>query len=271
MNKQGLSTACGQRRATTGPLDTAEAVTGRSHRKQSLSKKSAMIPHMIRRVFPDSAETTIAEAYAAPLAERVGRPWVGLCMVSSIDGSTVVNGRSSDLSSANDSAVLIGLRRIADIVIVGAGTVREEGYGPPKTPNQRIGVVTGSGRVDPSLPLFTSGAGFLITTDDADVPADVDVIRAGSGTVDLAAAMLRLDAARADVDFVQVEGGAQLNASMLEADLFDEINVTTSPLCVGGDGPRLSTGAVDLSQRYELAQMVIDDESFVFSRWKRKR
>jgi riboflavin biosynthesis pyrimidine reductase len=226
---------------------------------------------MTRRVFPNSADTTIAQAYDAPLEAPSDRSWVGLCMVSSIDGSTVVDGQSTELSSANDLAVLLGLRRLADVIIVGAGTVRGEGYGPPDTPGQRVGVVTASGQVDTSLPLFTSGAGFLITTDDADVAADVDSIQAGTGRVDLQAAVARLGEIHPAPHFVQVEGGALLNGAVLDADLFDEINLTTSPLCVGGAGPRLTTGATDLAQRFELAQMVIDDQSFVFSRWKRKR
>lgn len=232
---------------------------------------------MPRRVVPDTADTTIAEAYDAPLGAPSDRSWVGLCMVTSIDGSTVVDGRSTGLSSENDIAVLHGLRSIADVIIVGAGTVRGEGYGPPKTEGQRVGVVTGSGSVDLDMPLFASGAGFIITTTDAELePATdpnrlVDVIRAGIGDVDLAAAISRLGEVHPRPRFVQVEGGAHLNGAMLDADVFDEINMTTSPLCVGGDGPRLTSGADDVEQRFELAQMVIDDESFVFSRWRRRR
>ncbi len=226
---------------------------------------------MTRRVFPDSADTTIPQAYDAPLGAPRDRSWVGLCMVSSIDGSTVVDGRSTELSSANDLTVLLSLRRLADVIIVGAGTVRGEGYGPPDTVGQRIGVVTASGRVDTSLPLFTSGAGFLITTNETDIAPGVDVIRAGKEIVDLRSAVARLAEIHPAPHFVQVEGGALLNGAVLDADLFDEINLTTSPLCVGGAGPRLTAGADDLAQRFDLAQMVIDDQSFVFSRWKRRR
>lgn len=226
---------------------------------------------MIRRVFPDSAATTIADSYAQPLDRRTDAPWVGLCMVSSIDGSTVVDGRSSELSSTNDMAVLHGLRSIADVILVGAGTVRGEGYGPPETPGQRVGVVTGSGRVDTTLPLFTSGAGFIITTDDAELAGDVDVLRAGRHTVDLSVVIGRLGEIHPSPTFVQAEGGASFNGALLDADLIDEINLTTSPLCAGGSGPRLTTGAADHTARYELAQMVIDDQTFVFSRWLRKR
>jgi riboflavin biosynthesis pyrimidine reductase len=80
-------------------------------------------------------------------------------MVASLDGSTVVDGRSGALSSAADSEVLHTLRDLADMILVGAGTVRAEGYGPPKRTGQRVGVVTRTGRVDVTTPLFTSAPG----------------------------------------------------------------------------------------------------------------
>ena len=71
-----------------------------------------------------------------------GRPWVGICMVASLDGATVVEGRSGGLSNPQDAAVLARLREAADVIIVGAATVRQESYGPPRKAGQRIGVVT---------------------------------------------------------------------------------------------------------------------------------
>jgi riboflavin biosynthesis pyrimidine reductase len=58
---------------------------------------------------------------------------------------------------------------------------------------------------------------------------------------------------------------------MFDADLIDEINVTTSPATFGGPGPRLATGAPPLTHRYEVAQLTIDDQSFVYTRWLRRR
>ncbi len=224
----------------------------------------------MRRLLPGPAEdVTIDEAYAAPLATPPGRPWLQLSMVTSIDGSTVVDGDSGALSSSNDTAVLSRLRRLADVIIVGAGTVRGEGYGPPKKAGQRIGVVTGTGSIDLTTPLFETGAGFVITTDEASITADVDIVRAGSGEVDLRAAVARLGDVCERCAVVQAEGGARLNGALLDADLIDEIDVTTSPLAVGGGGPRLATDAGDLTHRYELAQLVVDEQSFVFSRWRR--
>lgn len=230
----------------------------------------------MRRVLPlepsdRDTEITVDDAYAAFLGSHERRPWVGACMVSSIDGSTVVDGASGGLSSRNDSAILSQLRRIADVIIVGAGTARSEGYGPPRKDGQRIGLVTTSARLDYGTPLFTSGAGFVITTTTATVPDSVDRVRAGTGTVDLSVALANLHTVCERSRYVQCEGGPSLNGAMLDADLIDEINVTTSPMLVGGAGPRLTNGAGAHTTRFTLAQLVADDESYLYGRWLRQR
>ncbi len=185
-------------------------------------------------------------------------------MVSSIDGSTVVDSNSRKLSSKRDQEVLLTLRELADILIVGAATVRIEGYGPPRKPGQRVGVVSRRGDVDATAELFTSGAGFLIVPDDAP-PTSVDAIRAGVGGVDLAAALGQLDA-----DFVQAEGGALLNGALSAADVIDELNLTISPQLAGGDGPRVTSGSLQLSRRMRLAH-VLEEDGFLFTRYLRAR
>lgn len=227
----------------------------------------------VRRVWPEpGVETTVEEAYAGPLGRHGDRPWLAMCMVTSIDGSIAVAGTSGGLSSPTDTAVLARLRRLADVSIVGSGTVREEGYGAPTRPGRRLGVVTASGRVDVDGDLFRSGAGFVITTEDApELPTGVDVVRAGRGRVDLALALRSLDTVAEVGDVVLAEGGAALNGALLAADLVDEIDVTTSPASVGGGGPRLATSDVEHLHRFEAAQVALDDEGFVYTRWRRRR
>ena len=58
-------------------------------------------------------------------------PWVMLCMITSLDGSVSVQGRSAPLGGPVDWAVLSALRGCADAIVVGAGTARSEDYGPP--------------------------------------------------------------------------------------------------------------------------------------------
>ncbi len=228
----------------------------------------------MRRLLPEpAADLTVDDAYAAPLGTRPTGSWVGLCMVASIDGSIAVDGTSGGLSSPTDIAVLNRLRQLADVIVVAAGTVREEGYGAPRKSGQRLGIVTRSGGLDYDSEIFTSGAGFLITTDTgaATTPAGIDVLRTGADDVDLTLAIEQLPTFVDCVDFVQVEGGASLNGAVLDADLIDEINVTTSPATFGGPGPRLATGAPAHAHRFDVAQMAIDDESYVYTRWLRRR
>jgi riboflavin biosynthesis pyrimidine reductase len=226
----------------------------------------------MHRLFPlPPDDVTVAEAYSAPLGARQDRPWVSLSMVASLDGSTVVDGRSGRLGNTTDSAVLRQLRSLSDIILVGSGTVRAERYGPPSKPGQRIGVVTASGRVDLTTELFSSGSGFVITTDITNLEAadGIDVVRAGYDRVDLRVAIDRLRSIGRRVTTVQAEGGSTLNGSLLEADLIDEINVTTAPLAVSGQGARLATGA-DVARRFDLGQLLVDDEGYLFSRWMRR-
>ena len=223
----------------------------------------------MRRLHPAPVEeTTVADAYTAArtrISTSSGsRPVVGMCMVQSIDGSTIVDGASLALSGPADRDVLLGLRQIADCVLVGAGTVRKEGYGAPGNTRLRIGVVTNSGNIDTSTPLFTSGSGFLVAPHSARVSSEsIPVVRAGENTVNLAAALEQIEG-----NFVQLEGGASLNAAMFAADLVDEINLTVSPLVVGGTGKRLTDGAPDLLQRFRLAH-VLEDDGFLFLRYVR--
>ena len=66
----------------------------------------------------------------APRRPPTGRPWVLVNMVASIDGATAVDGRSGGLGGPGDKAVFHALRAVADVILVGAGTVRAEHYGP---------------------------------------------------------------------------------------------------------------------------------------------
>lgn len=224
----------------------------------------------MRQLYPHVVDPiTVEAAYSAPRRRmntaEGSRPVVGMCMVQSIDGSTVVQGNSLALSGPADRDVLLGLRRLADVILVGAATVRQEGYGPPGKPGQRVGVVSRSGNVDLTTPLFTSGSGFLIVPSQAQVPnpGDAQVVRCGEDEVDLSKMLAGLEGT-----FVQLEGGSMLNAAMLEADLVDEINVTISPTVVGGAGPRLVQSSIDLMRRFQLAH-ICEDDGFLFLRYVR--
>jgi len=225
----------------------------------------------VRRLHPGTpGPITIGHAYDVERRAPTGRPWIGLCMVTSLDGSVSIDGTSGGLGNPNDLEVLLTLRDLADMVIVGAGTASGEGYGPPRRSGNRIGVVTNSGRVDLDTELFTSGSGFLIAPASAAIDESrAQVLRSGETSVDLADAVARLHEVMPTVQYVQAEGGPTLNAALLAADLIDELDLSLSPRLVGGSGRRLASGISEHDRRFELAHLLVDDEGFVFTRWVR--
>lgn len=217
----------------------------------------------MRQLFPHAADdVTLRQCYDVPRPRPSNRPWVELCMVTGLDGSTVVDHNSRALSNPTDQELLITLRSLVDVVLVGASTVRKEDYGPPRSPNLRIAVVSRRADFDFTTPLWASGRALLVLPEDApEVP--VPSVRAGRGDIDLAAAVAQLDA-----DVVQAEGGATLNGLLAAADLVDELNLTISPQLSGGDGPRLTVGAPAIARRMRLAHL-LEDDGFLFTRYVR--
>ena len=231
--------------------------------------RSSTMGGVFERLVPSPGPADASDL-AATSRRRVGdRPWVGVCMVTSLDGAVEVDQRSAALSCPEDAAVVSALRAIADVILVGAGTVRAEGYGPPKRAGQRIGVVTASGDVDTATTLFTSGAGFLILPEEGPPsPEGIDVVRAGTATVDMALALSRLDDVVGTPTFAHVEGGPGLNGSLLDADCVDELNLTISPRLAGGDSSRIITRADPVVRDYDLVQLARSGP-FLFGRWVR--
>ncbi|MBB0989920.1 hypothetical protein G6009_00190, partial [Dietzia sp. SLG510A3-30A2] len=60
-------------------------------------------------------------------------PCIRAVMISSVDGTTTVDGRSGGLGTPTDRLVYDAMRARADLILVGSGTVLAEGYGPART------------------------------------------------------------------------------------------------------------------------------------------
>lgn len=218
----------------------------------------------MRRIWPETAEVDdVAAAVAAEdRAAPPGRPWLMVNMVASIDGATAVGGVSGPLGGAGDKAVFSALRAVADVVLAGAGTVRAEGYGPPRTPPARraerrdrgqaevprIAVVTRSLDLDLGAPLFAEAevAPIVLTCEASDarrrdeVAEVAEVVLAGDEAVDPSRALAALGELGARV--VLAEGGPHLNGELLAAGLVDEWCTTLAPLLVAGTSDRVAVG-----------------------------
>ncbi|WP_419841362.1 dihydrofolate reductase family protein [Candidatus Poriferisodalis sp.] len=246
----------------------------------------------MHRLYPlPSSPTDPATASGPRRVSHAQRPWLLLNMVASIDGAAAVDGRSRGLSSSPDRAMFDALRARADLILVGARTANAERYGPPQRagggsagkPGARIAVVSGTLSVCSDLPLFGSHPPpaplpLVVTTTDADAAAAdrfagrAELMRVGEGSVDLSVLMSRLGSQGAQV--VLCEGGPALNASLLAADLVDEVNLTHAPLAVGRDSPRIASASGDAPatapRGFTLEQVVVRD-GVLFVRWTRAR
>ena len=212
-----------------------------------------------------------------------GRPWVLVNMIASLDGGTNVGGVSGPLGGPADKAVFAAIRNVADAILVGAGTVRAERYGPAKRRGDRrpprIAVVTATGALDGDLRLFAEANPDepppLVLTCDA-CPAErraaladvAEVVLVGDTTVDLATALAEL-AAR-EIAVVVAEGGPTLNGQLIAGGLVDEWCGTTAPVLVAGTSSRPAIGppAPAGAAAMRLDRMLVED-GLCFARYLR--
>ncbi|MFI7091499.1 pyrimidine reductase family protein [Streptomyces lydicus] len=247
---------------------------------------------------PADREWTLAEladayAYPAPddpaLSGRSG--WLRANMVSSVDGAAHHEGRSQPLSGAADMRIFGVLRGLADAVVVGAETVRKEGYRPARAreafaarraaagqgPAPAIAVVTAGLGLDFTLPLFTEPLVPTVVLTGAGASADgVAAARAAGAEVLFAGEGLGVDPARVAGVLAErghtrllTEGGPMLLGQFAAAGALDEMCLTLAPVVAVGEAPRIMNGpAVPVPERFALAS-VLEDAGFLFTRYRR--
>lgn len=220
-----------------------------------------------------------------------GRPYTVLNMTSTVDGRASIGGRSSPIGNRADRELFHALRASVDAVMVGAGTVRVEGYGRiiAQESIRRLRVERGlseeplacivSGRLSlpPDTPLLREPAARLVivTPSAASLPASeakVDYVRAAhDGRLDLPAALTELRE-RFAVRTLLCEGGPHLNSELLLAGLVDELFVSLAPKLAGGEEAtgealRILAGA-EFLQPVELELLsALENDSHLFLRY----
>jgi riboflavin biosynthesis pyrimidine reductase len=185
----------------------------------------------LERIWPDRAPVT-ADDLVGEAAAPEDRPWVSGIMVSSLDGRATLDGTSRKLGGPQDLEMLRALRRRADALIVGPGTVAAEGYGPLPCPAV---LVSRSFELPWGAGLFAAPGQrvLLYTRADGsvpDLPADVELVPED----DLRAVLADLRAR--GIERLLCEGGPTINRALLDAGLLDELFLTLSPV-VSGEGP----------------------------------
>jgi len=243
----------------------------------------------IRPLWPSPEDTPltddgILDAYEMPAL----RPLLRLNFVSSVDGSATLEGRSGTLGSTADKRVFHLLRVVCDAVVVAAGTIRVERYGPdlvaPPLQKMRrergrpdhpvLVVVTRRLDLDPEHPLFAeAGTRPVIVTSEATAAesgarfAEVaDVLGIGGDDVDLTAATRAL--AERGLSHLLCEGGPHLLGSLQEADLVDEFCLTLAPKLVGSGPGRVVAGTPSPVRDLALGHVLTDGQE-LFLRYVR--
>ncbi len=215
----------------------------------------------VNRLWPDPALLDDDGLFDAYGLSRAG-PWLRVNFVSSLDGAVESDGYSRGLSNSVDQRVFALLRVHTDAVMVGAGTLRHEGYGPARTAPEHMArrqaaglaehptlvIVSAALNLDPSRRVFAEAPVRPIVIAHAAAPEDrrdalapvADVITCGESVVDLSVALAEL--ARRGLAQVLCEGGPHLFGSLLAADEVDELCLTVSPLLTGAGAGRIVAG-----------------------------
>jgi riboflavin biosynthesis pyrimidine reductase len=219
-----------------------------------------------------------------------GACWVMAHVVGGLDGSAAIRGRVGALSTAPDAQLFTLMRALADVVLVGAETVRAEGYGAVRLPRERVeareaagrpgtpplAVVTRSLDLDWSAKAFTDAPPWsrtlVITCAAADpgrlerARAVADVVIAGDDQVDPELAVARLSELGHRV--VLCEGGPTWLGEVVAAGLLDELCLTVSPL-MGGDPLPVSVSPAGAPLTHFALRHVLRDGDTLFLRYER--
>jgi len=207
----------------------------------------------LERIWPDPAVVTPDELVGPGSPLPAGRPWVSAIMIASVDGRATMGGTSRALGGPQDLQMLLALRRRADALLVGPGTVRAEGYGPLPCPAV---LVSRSFDLPWEAGLFAAeGQRVLVytraETEPPPVAAEIETIAIEPLPEVLA------DLRARGVERLLCEGGPTLNRALLDDGLLDELFFTLAPVVSGEDGPAIIAPGGDA--RLELRSVATAD------------
>ncbi len=236
-------------------------------------------------------ESRLPQLYAYP--EDLTRCWVRSNFISSLDGGATSDGKSGGLAGPGDKALFGLMRELADVILVGAGTVRIENYGGAKMSAAArharrdrgqsevppIAIVTQSGLLDRDMKVFTqtevpplvlTAAAAVTATRERLGPAAEVLTCSGEDTaaVDIAAVLAAL-AARGLLR-VLTEGGPSLHSTLIETGVLDELCLSVAPLLVGGRARRIATGAGHVQTEMRRVHLLADDAGYLYARYVRR-
>jgi riboflavin biosynthesis pyrimidine reductase len=246
----------------------------------------------VRRLLPTVADESEAGVYDDLVLPTVaGRPWVALGMVASVDGAATAAGRTAQLGGVADHHAYRALRGACDAVLVGAGTVRIEGYGPATgtqarrrarrskglAPAPRLVIVSASLDLDPASRAFGAPDHPPLVVTHESAPASrqavlapvAELLRCGAEEVDLHQALAELG--RRGLHRILCEGGPSLNGALARLDAIDEVFLTIDPVLLAGDAPRIARSVEEVTPRRMRLVELREHEGELLLRYRRER
>jgi riboflavin biosynthesis pyrimidine reductase len=238
---------------------------------------------------PDTAPLSDADVVDLYAPTERDRPSTRVNFVSSLDGAATLDGLSEGLSGPDDKLVFGILRMLCDVLVVGAGTVRNEKYRAVRlSPERRawrvehglaeyptLVVVSGALDLDPAHPALADAPVRPAVLTCAASPVEgrralgavADVLVHGDGTVDLGAGLAELRGR----GLVQVlsEGGPHLLGALTAEDLVDELCLTLSPLLTGPGAGRITAGLATPEARKLALKHVLSSDGQLLLRYAR--
>jgi riboflavin biosynthesis pyrimidine reductase len=245
----------------------------------------------VHRLWPDpDPATDLDDAQLARLYQPPrDRPWLRVNFVSSLDGAVTLDGYSEGLSGPGDKRVFGLLRMQCDALLVGAGTLRNEGYRAVRLDPARrawrrehglaeyppLVVVSGALALDPDSPALADAPVRPVVLTHAASPAAAraalapvaDVVVCGESSVDLAVGLHELHGR--GWRQVLCEGGPQVLGTLTGADLVDELCLTLSATLAGPGAGRITAGLVAPEPRRLGLRHVLADGDMLLLRYAR--
>jgi len=235
---------------------------------------------------PELAELAGPEDFERAYAHPTGRH-VRVNFITSLDGAVEIDGQSGALGGPVDRAAFMAMRAMADVIMVGAGTIRAENYGPVRLAEEVQGrrrergqkarpplaVVTAHGNLERDARIFGPGADVLVLTtsqvvaERSDLAKVAEMIDCGEAHVDLGTGVAELR--RRGLGRVLCEGGAELLRSLMMAGLVDELCLTYAPVLAGPRRRSLAgPGPLAHLEHFRLASLMVGDD-MVLTRYTR--
>lgn len=177
---------------------------------------------------------------AAYLPEDRSEKLLRINMVSSLDGAATLDGRSGGLGGPADQELMQTLRMMADVILVGANTVRVEGY-----QGDLIGEAAQRWRLEHGLSRHPE---FVVASRSEGRPLET--------------LLPQLEG------HILCEGGPHIVAALAGLDAIDELCLTLGPLLAGPGEGRISEGTPHPLRRMKLIHAMPDGD-LLFLRYAR--